>query len=207
MRLLSFLYIVNKNMNNYFQSKASLQSKKDRTRAAIIDSAINIIAKKGFQKSSIQEMAKNAGIANGTFYNHYKDRKSIFEDVANLIAIELVKVIEEDEVKTKKPAQKLIISTKQFIKRSVQIPEWGLIFLEAADFSVRLEKDISKYLIKDIKSGIQDKSFLVKYDDFLVEQIMIIILHSISHQLENGINKQITDKTINTILRILNYKK
>ena len=207
MRLLSFLYIVNKNMNNYFQSKASLQSKKDRTRAAIIDSAINIIAKKGFQKSSIQEMAKNAGIANGTFYNHYKDRKSIFEDVANLIAIELVKVIEEDEVKTKKPAQKLINSTKQFIKRSVQVPEWGLIFLEAADFSVRLEKDISKFLIKDIKSGIRDKYFLVKYDDFLVEQIMIIVLHSISHQLENGINKKITDKTINTILRILNYKK
>lgn len=194
-------------MNDYFQSKASLQSKKDRTRAAIIDSAINIIAKKGFQKSSIQEMAKNAGIANGTFYNHYKDRKSIFEDVANLIAIELVKVIEEDEVKTKKPAQKLINSTKQFIKRSVQVPEWGLIFLEAADFSVRLENDISKFLIKDIKSGIRDKSFLVKYDDFLVEQIMIIVLHSISHQLENGINKQITDKTINTILRILNYKK
>ena len=194
-------------MNNYFQSKASLQSKKDRTRAAIIDSAINIIAKKGFQKSSIQEMAKNAGIANGTFYNHYKDRKSIFEDVANLIAIELVKVIEDDEVKTKKPAQKLINSTKQFIKRSVQVPEWGLIFLEAADFSVRLEKYISKFLIKDIKSGIRDKSFLVKYDDFLVEQIMIIVLHSISHQLENDINKQITDKTINTILRILNYKK
>ena len=194
-------------MNDYFQSKASLQSKKDRTRAAIIDSAINIIAKKGFQKSSIQEMAKNAGIANGTFYNHYKDRKSIFEDVANLIAIELVKVIEEDEVKTKKPAQKLINSTKQFIKRSVQVPEWGLIFLEAADFSVRLEKGISKFLIKDIKSGIRDKSFLVKYDDFLVEQIMIIILHSISHQLENGIDRKITNKTINTILRILNYKR
>ena len=194
-------------MNNYFQSKASLQPKKDRTRAAIIDSAINIIAKKGFQKSSIQEMAKNAGIANGTFYNHYKDRKSIFEDVANLIAIELVKVIEEDEIKTKKPAQKLINATNQFINRSVQVPEWGTIFLEAADFSVRLEKDISKFLIKDIKSGIRDKSFLVKYDDFLVEQIMIIVLHSISHQLENGINKQITDKTINTILRVLNYKK
>ena len=194
-------------MNNYFQSKASLQPKKDRTRAAIIDSAINIIAKKGFQKSSIQEMAKNAGIANGTFYNHYKDRKSIFEDVANLIAIELVKVIEEDEIKTKKPAQKLINATNQFINRSVQVPEWGTIFLEAADFSVRLEKDISKYLIKDIKSGIRNKSFLVKYDDFLVEQIMIIILHSISHQLENGIDRKITNKAINTILRILNYKR
>ena len=194
-------------MNNYFQSKASLQPKKDRTRAAIIDSAINIIAKKGFQKSSIQEMAKNAGIANGTFYNHYKDRKSIFEDVANLIAIELVKVIEEDEIKTKKPAQKLINATNQFINRSVQVPEWGTIFLEAVDFSVRLEKDISKHLIKDIKSGIRNKSFLVKYDDFLVEQIMIIILHSISHQLENGIDKKITNKTINTILRILNYKR
>ena len=48
-------------MRNYFQSKAGDQSKKDRTKAAIIDSAINVIAKKGYEKSSIQEVTKKDG--------------------------------------------------------------------------------------------------------------------------------------------------
>ena len=136
-------------MRNYFQSKAGDQSKKDRTKAAIIDSAINVIAKKGYEKSSIQEVTKKAGVANGTFYNHYKDRKSIFEEIANLIAFELVKSIEEDEINTKDPAEKLINATSRFIKHSVETPEWGSIFIEASDFTVHYEKDISKYLIKD----------------------------------------------------------
>ena len=80
-------------MNNFFQSKPNLLSKKDRTRAAIIDGAIDVLSKKGFQNSSIKEMAEKAGIANGTFYNHYKDRKSIFDEVGKLIAIELTKTI------------------------------------------------------------------------------------------------------------------
>ena len=96
-------------MNNFFQSKPNLLSKKDRTRAAIIDGAIDVLSKKGFQNSSIKEMAEKAGIANGTFYNHYKDRKSIFDEVGKLIAIELTKTIEEDKVIQKIQLKKLLI--------------------------------------------------------------------------------------------------
>jgi AcrR family transcriptional regulator len=194
-------------MKNYFQSKAGDQSKKDKTKAAIIDSAIKVISKKGYERSSIQEVAKKAGIANGTFYNHYKDRKSIFEEIANLIAFELVKSIEEDEIHTKNPVHKLINSTSQFINRSVQIPEWGTIFIEASDFTVHYEKSISKYLIKDIRSGINKKFFKVKYDVFLIDQIMVLILHSISAQLKKGRNEKTTKKTINAILQLLNYNQ
>ena len=194
-------------MRNYFQSKAGDQSKKDRTKAAIIDSAINVIAKKGYEKSSIQEVTKKAGVANGTFYNHYKDRKSIFEEIANLIAFELVKSIEEDEINTKDPAEKLINATSRFIKHSVETPEWGSIFIEASDFTVHYEKDISKYLIKDIRQSIEKKIFKVKYDAFLVDQIMVLILHSIGIQLKKGRNEKITKKTIKAILRLLNFNQ
>ena len=76
-------------MNKFFQNKENHSSKKNRTKAAIIDGAIEVLAKKGFQNASIREMTEKAGIANGTFYNHYKDRRSIFDEVGKLIAIEL----------------------------------------------------------------------------------------------------------------------
>ena len=194
-------------MRNYFQSKAGDQSKKDRTKAAIIDSAINVIAKKGYEKSSIQEVTKKAGVANGTFYNHYKDRKSIFEEIANLIAFELVKSIEADEIHTTDPVEKLINATSRFIRHSVETPEWGSIFIEASDFTVHYEKDISKYLIKDIRHGIEKKIFKVKYDAFLIDQIMVLILHSIGIQLKKGRNEKTTKKTIKAILRLLNFNQ
>ena len=194
-------------MNNFFQSKPNLLSKKDRTRAAIIDGAIDVLSKKGFQNSSIKEMAEKAGIANGTFYNHYKDRKSIFDEVGKLIAIELTKTIEEDESNTKDPAQKIINSTKQFIERSVKVPDWGIIFLEAYDYIHVIRNEVSKYLVQDIKKGIKIKVFKVSYDVFVVEQIIVLILHAIRKQLKNGYDNKIVDKTTSAIMQLLKYKK
>ena len=102
-------------------------------------------------------MAEKAGIANCTFYNHYKDRKSIFDEVGELIAIELTKTIEKDESNTKDPAQKIINSTKQFIERSVQVPDWGIIFLEAYDYMPVIRNEVSKYLVQDIKKVLRLK--------------------------------------------------
>ncbi|MDB9985608.1 TetR/AcrR family transcriptional regulator [Pelagibacterales bacterium] len=194
-------------MNNFFQSKSNSLSKKDRTRAAIIDGAIDVLSKKGYQNSSIKEMAEKAGIANGTFYNHYKDRKSIFDEVGKLIAIELTKTIEENESNTKDPAQKIINSTKRFIERSVQVPDWGIIFLEAYDYMPIIRNEVSKYLVQDIKRGIKIKIFKISYDEFVVEQIIVLILHAIRKQLKNGYDNKIINKTTDAIMQLLNHKK
>ena len=81
-----------------------------------------------------------------------------------------------------------------------------LVIMDETDSG--LDIDALKIIANGVNSSRdKEKSFLVKFDNFLVKQIMILVLHSISHQLENGIDKKITDKTINTILRILNYKQ
>ena len=194
-------------MNKFFQNKQNHSSKKNRTKAAIIDGAIEVLAKKGFQNASIREMTEKAGIANGTFYNHYKDRRSIFDEVGKLIAIELTNAIEINEISTKDPAQKIVNATTHFIKRSVQVKAWGNIFLEAYEEIPMIKKEVSKYLIRDIKNGIKKKLFKVKYNDFIVEQINVLILHAIRIQLKTGQDIKITNKTSNSILQLLNYQR
>ena len=194
-------------MNKFFQNKQNHSSKKNRTKAAIIDGAIEVLAKKGYQNASIREMTEKAGIANGTFYNHYKDRRSIFDEVGKLIAIELTNAIEINEISTKDPAQEIVNATTHFIKRSVQVKAWGNIFLEAYEEIPMIKKEVSKYLIRDIKNGIKKKLFKIKYDDFIVEQINVLILHAIRIQLKTGQDIKITNKTSNSILQLLNYQR
>lgn len=57
----------------------SLKDEKDMTekQQRIIASAIEIIAEKGFYGSSTSEIAKNAGVAEGTIFRHFKTKKEL----------------------------------------------------------------------------------------------------------------------------------
>lgn len=54
--------------------------REDRERQ-ILDAASVVFKRKGFQQGSIAEIAKEAGIAEGTLYNFYKSKKEILESV------------------------------------------------------------------------------------------------------------------------------
>jgi AcrR family transcriptional regulator len=68
-------------MNEYsFKGKfmTDFQEKlKQARRDQIIDAAITVIADKGFQKTTIRDIAGNAGIADGTIYNYFKNKDAI----------------------------------------------------------------------------------------------------------------------------------
>jgi hypothetical protein len=59
----------------------------------------------------------------------------------------------------------------------------------------------------DIKRGIKEGVFKIKFDNFLVDQIMQIVLHSIGQQIVFAPSKSITNKTSIAIMRLLKYEE
>jgi AcrR family transcriptional regulator len=57
----------------HFSAQSASRPKPDRTRARILDAAVSVIARKGIGAATAQEIAREAGIANGTFYLYFKD--------------------------------------------------------------------------------------------------------------------------------------
>ena len=53
------------------------QSTKEKTKAKILASAVNLIIEKGFKNASMREMAKNAGVSNPTIYNYFPTKEKI----------------------------------------------------------------------------------------------------------------------------------
>ena len=54
------------------------EEKKKQTRKAIIAAAVHLFELKGFEKTSIEELAREAGIGKGTIYTYFQTNSEIF---------------------------------------------------------------------------------------------------------------------------------
>src|SRR5689334_12085748 len=56
-----------------------IQARRDQILAA----AINVFAEKGFQRATIRDVAKAAGIADGTIYNYFENKTALMLGILN----------------------------------------------------------------------------------------------------------------------------
>jgi len=54
------------------------KTKKKKTRQAIMNAAINLFSKKGFENTSVDKLAKEAGVGKSTIYGYFKTKNEIF---------------------------------------------------------------------------------------------------------------------------------
>jgi AcrR family transcriptional regulator len=52
--------------------------KRARTRARIIEAAARLVEERGFERTTVQDVARRAGVSNGAIYGNFKNRDDIF---------------------------------------------------------------------------------------------------------------------------------
>jgi AcrR family transcriptional regulator len=63
-----------------------------RTRAGILVAAVRLVAERGTRHASMADLARAAGIAKGTLYNHFRTRDDVW---AGVVEAELAALVEE----------------------------------------------------------------------------------------------------------------
>src|SRR5277367_5106958 len=65
----------------YYESMAESPrrrgDKRDRTRQALIDAALKIVAEEGFAGASLEAIARRAGVTRGSIYSNFADRDEL----------------------------------------------------------------------------------------------------------------------------------
>jgi AcrR family transcriptional regulator len=54
------------------------RSKRDRTRSRLIEAAIEVIREKGFYETTLDEVARRAGMTRGAIYGNFRDKDELF---------------------------------------------------------------------------------------------------------------------------------
>jgi AcrR family transcriptional regulator len=76
------------------------ETKKKKTRQAIMDAAIKLFSEKGFEKTSVDELAKEAGVGKSTIYGYFHTKNEIFlafcEDQVDFVFTDLAQKRDPD---------------------------------------------------------------------------------------------------------------
>ena len=64
------------------RQKPETGGKRARTRAALIAAAARLVARQGFERTSLEDVAAEAGMTRGAIYGNFKNREALFLAVA-----------------------------------------------------------------------------------------------------------------------------
>lgn len=109
--------------------------KGEQTRAAIIQSAHELIVAQGYHGTSMRQIAQQAGIALGSIYNHFSGKEDIFRAVfmENHPFLEMIPAIESAQGYT---VEEIVSdAAKQMLASIQRKPDFlNLMFIEIVEF-------------------------------------------------------------------------
>lgn len=65
-------------------------------RTQILQGAVQVFAEKGFHKATTKEIAKAAGVSEGTIYNYFDNKRELLFALIELIGVESLKVVVQE---------------------------------------------------------------------------------------------------------------
>jgi AcrR family transcriptional regulator len=172
------------------------------TAQQIIDTAITLFAKKGYNGVSVDELAKASGVNKATIYYHYKGKKEVFEEVLKYKFDKLLESLEEGISKVDEPTLKL----KAFIE-VMSDRKYELVVLmnrEILDGAKNISQNITDImckifdLLEDILTfGVEEKEFKKVNTDIIKDMILgATNFHIITYDLKKEFVEKNSDKGV-----------
>ncbi len=143
------------------RTKEQFEKIREETKSKILNTSLELFAKKGYSNTSISEIAQSANISKGLAYNYFKSKEMLMEEVVKILFVEIGKMFVEIDV-LKSPYDKLhriidltidwILENADFwrLYASLLMQEDTKVIVEkvAGNFMAELFEDIEKIFRK-----------------------------------------------------------
>jgi AcrR family transcriptional regulator len=149
--------------------KASLTKRKPtradrrsvRNRRALLDAAEKLMANKGIDRVTIDEITETADLAKGTFYHYFNDKNEIAAELAVTIRREIRDQVAVAEQGIDDPAGQLVAGIAVCLRAAAISPTHAGILSRMYSLWLRPETNQEFLLFKDMKVGYRTARFSV----------------------------------------------
>ena len=104
------------------------------TKQKIFDAATKLVGKYGYAEASVARITEEAGVAQGTFYNHFENRQELLDQLLPKIGMDMVRFIRA-RTGTAQTAREEIERFTAFFDFIREVPEFLRILNEAEFFA------------------------------------------------------------------------
>ena len=130
-----------------------LDRRKARTRQALIDAAIRLIAEGRGERASVQEITDAADIGFGSFYNHFESKDQLFETASSEVLERWGRMIDRASAGITDPAEVFSTSLRLSARLSWTHPEVARFITGAGLDLLDAPGGLAPRAMRDIRAG------------------------------------------------------
>lgn len=158
--------------------------RKRETRARLLEAALALVATKGFEYVTINEITEAADVGFGSFYNHFESKDALHAALVDWVIEEFGDRLDALVSGLSDPAEVVAVCVRHTLIRARREPVWGR-FLIREGFSDRaLHLGMSRRLRRDSETGIAAGRFAAA-DPFMSHvSVTGIVLAAIAAELK-----------------------
>ncbi|WP_326538051.1 TetR/AcrR family transcriptional regulator [Pseudorhodoferax sp.] len=145
--------------------------KRERTRRQLLQAAVQVISARGLADTGIQEIARVAGMAPGTVYNHFRTREEIFEALAVALSTTLNERVVQSYQGITDGAQRMSIGMRRFLWLGETSPPWALLLIQLSMAFPQVIALIKPYSLGDLRLAQSQGRFRVADEEAAIDLV------------------------------------
>lgn len=145
------------------------EKKKRKTRQAILQSAVNLFRDKGFEQTSVEELARASGIGKGTIYGYFQTKSDILKALCEDKLERLHKKLATDADEGNPVLQQIVRFYMSEFGLIAQDPEFARLFMQQTTFppDAHMEKHLANEEICSLVAKARERGELRNDIDLL----------------------------------------
>jgi AcrR family transcriptional regulator len=128
--------------------------RRERTRALLIRSAVDVFARHGPDAPVIDDFIAAAGVARGTFYNYFKTTHELLAAVTEALNEEVLGMVDPHVLLYADPAQRFCVGTRLYVHFALRYPVWGTFLTRIGPAHAVRGRRLDRYLMRDLELGL-----------------------------------------------------
>ncbi len=159
-----------------------VQRRQARTRAGLIAAAQRLFAAKGIEATTIAEIAEEADIAVGSFYNYFETKEDLLTALLASALEEQLALLQERQAAVEDPAEKISVAHRHLVDLAASDPNlaWLLVRFEVPH---RIgQAALGEAARKDIQAGIEAGRFTLENPELALQAsggALVAVIHSV----------------------------
>jgi AcrR family transcriptional regulator len=172
-----------------------------RTRALLLDAAVRVFARKGAGAAAIHEIAAEAGVSNGTFYNYFRTREELVEATSLRLTERLFADVTASSTAIDDAAERVAIGSRRFVATAGEDPTWGAAVLRIWASSAVLNVHTSRAVLADLRAGRRSGRFRFASEAAALDLVQGAVLAGIRSVLERRAGPEHPSHVAGLVLR------
>jgi AcrR family transcriptional regulator len=128
------------------------RERRARMRNRLIEAAARVMADQGSDSATIDTFIRAAGVARGTFYNHFKTREQLLDALWTSTGHDPFLEIQNTCSEIVDPVERFAAVTRLVLVRAMDDPTWGWLILALSADEATLNEDLRGYPRPDLRA-------------------------------------------------------